>query len=104
MKHFATLGLAAAILATGTTARASDEDTFLSALRRYGVSPEAPKKPCLCVGGSGDRMVGLLRAVKTLSGYYTYDCNIDFYSQAGNPVGGMQCLGNGGTSVVQLTK
>jgi hypothetical protein len=104
MKRFATLALAAAILAGGTTARASDEATFLSALRRYGVSPEAPKKPCLCVGGPVDRMVGWLRAAKTASGFYKYECDIEFYSQDGHPFGGMLCLANGGTSVVQLTK
>jgi hypothetical protein len=38
MKPFATLALAAAILAIGTAARASSEDTFLSALRRYGIA------------------------------------------------------------------
>jgi hypothetical protein len=80
---------------------ATDEETFLGVLKKFGVTDDGltSKKPCLCVGGPVDGQAGRL-AVFRLADRYHYECRIPFFNSQGGQMGSASCLALGGSVVV----
>ena len=105
MKSIRLAFLAAVALSASAEAwGATDEEKFLGALKKFGVTENGltSKRPCLCVGGSLDGTVGRL-AVFKLADRYHHECRISFFSSQGVQMGSGSCLALGG-SVVVLSK
>jgi len=76
---------------------ATDEETFLAVLKKFGVTDNglSSKKPCLCVGGPADGQTGRL-AVFRLGDRYHHECRIPFFNPQGSQMGSGSCLALGG--------
>ncbi len=102
MGNFGAAILAAVALSGGVEAwAATDEETFLGVLKKFGVTDSGltSKKPCLCVGGNLDGHMGRL-AVFKLADRYRYECRISFFNSEGSQSGSGSCLALGGSAVV----
>ncbi len=98
--------LAAVVLCGTVEAWATDQDEFLSVLKKFGVTefPAPSKKACLCVGGPYTLGVGRLVMFQVGSGFYIYECAVPIFNQQGEETGPGLCLAAGGSSVVLLSK
>jgi hypothetical protein len=85
-------------------AAASEADTFVGVLRRFGVSVDnvlASKKPCLCFGGSLAGQVGALMVSQIGGGNsFVAACYILRFDGAGAFQSAANCESAGGTYVV----
>jgi hypothetical protein len=95
--------LAAVVLCASVEAwgAATDEEAFLAAYKKFGVSENGldSKKPCLCVGGSVDGQAGRLVVFKVADRYH-YECRIPFFSPQGTQIGSASCFALGGSTIV----
>jgi hypothetical protein len=82
---------------------ATDEETFLSMFKKFGVTTVVPStKPCLCVGGLADGDAGRLYLFPQGEAF-GYECAIPFFAPQGDGIGGSNCRALGG-SIVVLSK
>jgi len=93
-----------ALALSPSLAAASEADTFVSVLRRFGVSVDnvlASKKPCLCFGGSVNDQVGALMVSQIGAGNsFVAVCHILRFDGAGAFQAAVNCESAGGTYVV----
>jgi len=88
-------------LTASAEAWATEQDTFLSVLRRVGLTDSVftSKKPCLCTVGTQDGSVGRVVASKVGS-HFEFDCVIQFFDLDGGQAGTASCVLNGGSMTV----
>jgi hypothetical protein len=101
MKRFALL---LGVVCLGITSRASaatDETRFLALLKSRGITgPPDSKRPCVCVGGSENKKLGFLIAIKVVPAFQ-YDCDIPgFDSSTGARNSSASCIDGGGAVVL----
>jgi len=88
-------------LASRPHAWASEQDAFVSLLRRFGITDDltTSKKPCLCAGGASGGGVGRLVA-EQVGDRFKFDCLIESFDGNGNGTGSSSCVANAGSVVV----
>jgi len=98
--------LGALVLVSGSAALASNQDVFLSTLKRFGItdSVEDSKRPCLCIGGNANKLIGMFRIYDEVGGAHGYDCEVPYYDAQGVHYASRFCLSQGGSDIVVLPK
>ena len=96
-------GMVAVALALPSSphAWASEQDAFVSVLRRFGITDDVTtsKKACLCTGGASGGGVGRLVA-EEVGDRFKFDCLIESFDGNGNGTGSSSCVANAGSVVV----
>src|SRR5262249_19891145 len=96
-------GMVAVALALASSPHAwgSEQDAFVSVLRRFGITEDVTtsKKPCLCAGGASGGGVGRLVA-EQVGARFKFDCLIESFDGNGSGTGSSSCVANAGSVVV----
>jgi len=103
------LVVAAAVMLSGGLAWATDEDTFVSTLKKFGIGPNGGsvdgKRPCFCHGGGADGEVGLVYTTQDIAfGGFVFDCQVPVFDSSGKVIGSNFCRENAGSSVTLVDK
>ena len=102
------LVVAAAVMLSGGLAWATDEDTFVSTLKKFGIGPNGSvvdgKRPCFCHGGAHDGEVGTVYTTQDIAfGGFVFDCAVPVFDSSGKVTGSTFCR-MAGSSITLVDK
>jgi len=88
-------------LAHGVDVGATQQDDFVSTLRRFGITDSVitSKKPCLCSGGAENGEIGRLVAGQSGDGFL-FECVLSSLDPDGGQFRSAGCILNGGSITV----